>query len=240
MVALKRLAKTCEKVRCWPVKTNAAFLAALLRDTDVAFENLDTGLIAKKFDELVPDEAPSPLALQAAALMVYDGWLGGKASDIRTTYLSSDLTRPAGLAGFRLNATRRPVVVSLSDGVATYDVEFVEPSISSMPWVDKVDEGFLVDDDGRTFIMRESRSDGTGHHGAHDGDILSPMPGKIIAVDVVTGQAVTKGQKLVTLEAMKMEHTLTAPFDGTVAELNAVAGGQVQVDALLVRIEEAQ
>ena len=45
------------------------------------------------------------------------------------------------------------------------------------------------------------------------------MPGKIIAVEVKQGDAVTKGQKLLTLEAMKMEHSLTAPFDGIVAEL---------------------
>jgi 3-methylcrotonyl-CoA carboxylase alpha subunit len=48
---------------------------------------------------------------------------------------------------------------------------------------------------------------------------------------------VTKGQKLLVLEAMKMEHALTAPFDGVVAELNAVAGAQVQVEALLVKIQ---
>ncbi len=66
------------------------------------------------------------------------------------------------------------------------------------------------------------------------------MPGKIIAVEVVEGQAVTRGQKLLTLEAMKMEHTLTAPFDGTVAELTAVAGAQVQVEALLARIEAGE
>ena len=46
-----------------------------------------------------------------------------------------------------------------------------------------------------------------------------------------------KGQKLLTLEAMKMEHSLTAPFDGVVAELTVTAGQQVQVDALLVRVE---
>ena len=63
------------------------------------------------------------------------------------------------------------------------------------------------------------------------------MPGKIIAVEVMQGQSVTKGQKLLTLEAMKMEHSLVAPFDGTVAELNAVAGAQVQVEALLARID---
>jgi 3-methylcrotonyl-CoA carboxylase alpha subunit len=63
------------------------------------------------------------------------------------------------------------------------------------------------------------------------------MPGRIITVDVMAGDSVMKGQKLVTLEAMKMEHSLTAPFDGTVTELNAVLGAQVQVEALLVRIQ---
>src|SRR3546814_10374130 len=56
---------------------------------------------------------------------------------------------------------------------------------------------------------------------AADGAILSPMPGRIIAVEVAAGEAVAKGQKLVTLEAMKMDHTLTAPFDGTIADLAA-------------------
>jgi len=66
------------------------------------------------------------------------------------------------------------------------------------------------------------------------------MPGKVIAVDVAAGQSVTKGQKLLTLEAMKMEHSLVAPFDGVVAELNASEGAQVQVEALLVRVEAAE
>jgi 3-methylcrotonyl-CoA carboxylase alpha subunit len=66
------------------------------------------------------------------------------------------------------------------------------------------------------------------------------VPGKIIAVDVAAGDKVTKGQKLLTLEAMKMEHSLTAPFDGIVAELNAAAGAQVQVEALLAKIEAAE
>ena len=71
------------------------------------------------------------------------------------------------------------------------------------------------------------------------GAILSPMPGRIIAVDVAAGDIVTKGQKLVTLEAMKMEHSLTAPFDGTVAELSAASGGQVSEGTVLVRIARA-
>ena len=65
------------------------------------------------------------------------------------------------------------------------------------------------------------------------------MPGRIIAVEIVQGQRVTKGQKLLTLEAMKMEHSLTAPFDGTVAALSATPGAQVQVEAVLARIDPA-
>ena len=66
------------------------------------------------------------------------------------------------------------------------------------------------------------------------------MPGKVIAVDVAAGEAVTKGQRLLVLEAMKMEHALTAPFDGTVAELAVHQGQQVQVEALLAKVEKAE
>jgi 3-methylcrotonyl-CoA carboxylase alpha subunit len=64
------------------------------------------------------------------------------------------------------------------------------------------------------------------------------MPGRVIVVEVAAGDKVKKGQKLLTLEAMKMEHTLIAPFDGVVTELNAAAGATVQVEALLARIEQ--
>ena len=95
----------------------------------------------------------------------------------------------------------------------------------------------LINEAGQTYEISPWRVDGGHRHHTASGTILSPMPGRIIAVDVAIGDAVTKGQKLVTLEAMKMEHSLTAPFDGIVAELTAVAGAQVQVEAMLVRIE---
>ena len=66
------------------------------------------------------------------------------------------------------------------------------------------------------------------------------MPGKVTAVEVAAGDKVEKGQRLLTLEAMKMEHALTAPFDGTVAELNAAAGAQVTEGQLLVRVEATE
>ena len=82
-----------------------------------------------------------------------------------------------------------------------------------------------------------TRASGTATATAADGAILSPMPGRVIAVDVAAGDTVAKGQRLVTLEAMKMEHALVAPFDGTVADLAATEGGQVTEGTLLARIE---
>ena len=66
------------------------------------------------------------------------------------------------------------------------------------------------------------------------------MPGKVTAVEVAQGEKVSKGQRLLTLEAMKMEHGLTAPFDGVVAELSAEAGAQVGEGAVLARIEQQE
>ena len=94
-------------------------------------------------------------------------------------------------------------------------------------------------ENGSVFAVSPFRHDGEGAHSAADGAILAPMPGKVIAVDVAEGDTVTAGQRLMVLEAMKMEHALTAPFDGTVTELSASEGGQVQVEAVLAVVEPA-
>jgi 3-methylcrotonyl-CoA carboxylase alpha subunit len=99
------------------------------------------------------------------------------------------------------------------------------------------DERVVVFDRGQAFAFSLS-SRGTGTtHGLHDGEIEAPMPGKVTAVEVSQGEKVVAGQRLLTLEAMKMEHALTAPFDGTVAELNAIAGAQVTEGQILVKVE---
>jgi 3-methylcrotonyl-CoA carboxylase alpha subunit len=81
-----------------------------------------------------------------------------------------------------------------------------------------------------------NRAGGVGT--APDGSLRAPMPGRIVSVSVRNGQVVEKGQKLLALEAMKMEHALTAPFAGVVAELAVAAGDQVAENAPLVRIRE--
>jgi 3-methylcrotonyl-CoA carboxylase alpha subunit len=103
--------------------------------------------------------------------------------------------------------------------------------------VDDVEEGYLVREKGETRLFNLFRADAGGATSPADGAIIAPMPGKVIAVDVSEGQTVTAGQRLMVLEAMKMEHALTAPFDGTVTELNASEGEQVQVEAVLAVVE---
>ena len=75
---------------------------------------------------------------------------------------------------------------------------------------------------------------------AADSNILTaPMPGAVRLVAAAPGQKVAKGETLVVLEAMKMEHSLTAPRDGTVAEVLTELGAQVEDGAMLLRLDEA-
>ena len=94
-----------------------------------------------------------------------------------------------------------------------------------------------VDSPDGTFSLKEAphvslRSSAAASAG---GDITSPMPGAVIAVQVADGAEVSAGDVVVIVEAMKMEHSLTAPIDGTV-EILAPAGTQVAVDEVLARI----
>ncbi|PNU03833.1 acetyl/propionyl/methylcrotonyl-CoA carboxylase subunit alpha [Novosphingobium guangzhouense] len=208
--ARERLGEMLQDTAVWPVRTNASFLVKALQHPDFAAGRVDTGLIGRDGEELAQPPVPDADTLRAAA---------------------SSLV-PATIApGLRLNAPPRRTAWFLLDG------EPVEIEVDGGS--DEPSTGVLVTEQGQAWLLTPWRRDGA--HGAADasGAILAPMPGKVIAVDVAQGQTVTRGQKLLTLEAMKMEHTLTAPFDGTVARLEAAAGQQVQVDALLVQIEEA-
>jgi geranyl-CoA carboxylase alpha subunit len=74
---------------------------------------------------------------------------------------------------------------------------------------------------------------------AGSGAVLAPLTARVLQVMVTPGQRVQAGERLLVLEAMKMEHTLTAPFTGVVRELLAQAGGQALKGALLLQIEAA-
>ena len=72
------------------------------------------------------------------------------------------------------------------------------------------------------------------------GSLVAPMPGSVLRVAASAGDRVTAGQPLMWLEAMKMEHTITAPADGVLVELHVIAGQQVEVGAVLARVDSGE
>ncbi|ALE15687.1 Methylcrotonyl-CoA carboxylase biotin-containing subunit [Altererythrobacter epoxidivorans] len=221
--AIDQLAEIAEGVEIWPVKTNAAFIANCLRDADFEEAKLDTGFIEAKIETLVTSDVANETIWQNAADFIA----------LAETEEHEDL--PIGL---RLNA-QGVLTTTLTHKGETRKVS------AAQAMAEDVATGFVdaaravVFADGQSFVF-ERQVRGSGHHSAADGAILAPMPGKVIAVDVAEGDAVTAGQRLMVLEAMKMEHALTAPFDGTVTELSASAGSQVQVEAVLCVVEPAE
>ena len=143
------------------------------------------------------------------------------------------------LDGFRANAAP-DLSVALRHGGETRVID----TATAYPFAaasSTVQDKLLVFYQGQAFgFDLPGAGGGAAGGGAADGALLSPMPGRVIAVNARAGDEVAKGQKLVTLEAMKMEHSLTAPFDGVVAEMNAAEGAQVTEGTLLVRVEKAE
>lgn len=70
--------------------------------------------------------------------------------------------------------------------------------------------------------------------------VLSPMPGKIISIDVAVGDKVNAGQQIGIIEAMKMQNVIRAEFDGVIKTVGCAAGDSVAVDELIVEFEEPQ
>ena len=209
--ARELLSEMLEDSAIWPVKSNSAFLINALGHSDFVAGTVDTGLIGRDGDAMTEEPVPTAQALTNAAMAMV----------------------PRSMqSGFRLNAP------DVRSAPFMLDRKRVEVALHG-PGADEPAPAMLVAESGSVWQLTPWRAAGSTGGAVSDGAILSPMPGKVIAVDVAVGDKVTKGQKLLTLEAMKMEHSLTAPFDGVVAELNATAGAQVQVEALLVKIEAA-
>ncbi|MEA1016064.1 acetyl/propionyl/methylcrotonyl-CoA carboxylase subunit alpha [Sphingosinicella sp. LY1275] len=226
--AIDRLVDTLQQVEVWPVKTNAAFLACAADDPDFRAGDVDTAFIPARIDRLVPDPRPGEGIWNLAAEAMLASDFGG-ASD------GSDPWR--ALQGFRANAAP-DLHVALSHGGETRAVALGEEQELEGAATAHGD-AMLVFADGQAFAFTLPGAGGAAGGGAaSDGALVSPMPGRVIAVDARQGDLVAKGAKLVTLEAMKMEHSLLAPFDGIVAELHAAEGAQVSEGTLLVRIEK--
>ena len=210
--ARARLADALEDTVVWPVRTNAGFLVKALHHADFVAARLDTGLIAREGDALMPASKPSATALaRAAASLSYQG----------------------DIPGFRLNAPDKQDAMFLLDAVPT-SISFDNDDKAVPPQCGYV----LIAEAGQVWKLSPWRVEGGAAGGIIDGTILSPMPGRVIAVTVSVGDTVRKGQRLVTVEAMKMEHSLVSPFDGAVSQLSVKEGAQVSEGTLLVHVEK--
>jgi len=220
--AIGKLAAMLDGVEVWPVRTNAGFLFNALLFPGFGTGDIDTGFIERNLDQLVPEVEPDDALWRGAAAVA--------------TAVAEGEQPLADLAGFRMNAA--PFAsVALGRGGEFRSVSMDDDQPMAAVSGLRDDERVVVFYEGQaTEFALTSRGTGT-HHGVHDGEIVAPMPGRVSAVDVAKGASVKKGQRLLTLEAMKMEHGLTAPFDGVVAELSAEAGAQVGEGTMLAKIE---
>jgi acetyl-CoA carboxylase biotin carboxylase subunit len=223
--AIAKLADALSTTEIAGVRTNNAFLIRCLRSADFIAGNIDTGFIGRHEAALIPHAALPPDILSDAAHFVMrenraandDPWnvqdsfrLSGK-SEQSADFVVDDkrVTVPLLAAGGHADALR------LSNG----DIAVMKS--------------------GETFIVHPydpfAAADAAG--GASD-RIVSPMPGKIIQLHVKAGDTVKKGQPLAVLEAMKMEHTLSAPADAKVASVDVAQGDQVNDGTIVVRFVE--
>lgn len=252
--ALARLDRALADTSVLGLATNVAFLRALLAEPDVVDGRLDAHLVETRLGTWRPPQVPASVVRAAgvAALLSTaaragdlwdqptgwrfgsDGWFewraqsaGGSDHHLRCRSIDEGLVEIEGFDGTpqRVHAQLEPHRIHLGAASMRIAVE------GMTTWVSY---------DGHTWRLDERQLLPVGvPRDATDGTLTSPMPGQIVAIEVGLGDAVVEGQRLVTLEAMKMEHTLTAPFCGTVVELPASLGAQVPMGAPLIVIEPA-
>ncbi|NED04717.1 acetyl/propionyl/methylcrotonyl-CoA carboxylase subunit alpha [Streptomyces sp. SID6648] len=220
------------------VPTNAGFLRRLLAHPDVVAGNLDTGLVEREAEGLVPDGVPDEVYAAAAAVRLdalaprpdAGGWTDpfSVPSGWRTGGVRAPLLFPLRVSG------REPVTHGAPAG-ATVTADRVTVELDgavghfhrSGDWLGRDGDTWHVQDHDPV----EASLSGAGRSGADT--LAAPMPGTVTVVKVAVGDEVEAGQSLLVVEAMKMEHVISAPHAGTVTELDVSAGATVAMDQVL-------
>jgi 3-methylcrotonyl-CoA carboxylase alpha subunit len=256
-VALAELRRGLRELEIVGVRTNRALLLDIVNEPDFRAGGVATDYLFRHRDQLALGEpAPDDVDLAAAALWcatrctarnaLWDdtrGWrLGATATSAWRIDRRVVLLALVGMDRYQaeLDSVRFCIgVLERSDTAMTLEFE-TPPGSAWRSSVRVVDQGRLLHlfRDGRHVSLAIGHSeDALLASGAVDqGSLLTPLPGTIVAVHVSVGQTVAAGTALVTVEAMKMEHTLTAPQAGTVSRLPFAVQDRVPAGAVLVEM----
>jgi 3-methylcrotonyl-CoA carboxylase alpha subunit len=242
-VALSQLSRALAQTQVAGTVTNLGFLGALARHKGFGRGDVDTGLIARDLDALaavpragggihalaaltaarIPDDVTAGFVLWAPIRKTISLLYQGAQVDAMLEILSASAARIT-VKGRTFTAHRNNGVWRVDGGA----------QIAAM-WTGASVTVFAPDQSYHFFPLDPlARDTGTAGDGRAT---LSPMPGLVKAVFVTPGQTVAAGDRLCVLEAMKMEHTLTAARDGVVADVLATAGDQVEAGAALILLE---
>ena len=226
--ALQSLNDTLAHTQLCGVPSNAGFLRRCALSEAFATGTHHVNWIGENLDALaaVP-QAHREAALSAVASLLLDDEGAVSPWDLHD--------------GFRLNSVPRRAVLLAADGAA----ELVDPDApisdeTPFPLVtDLSPRRFAVTTGGDTFLVTIPEFSADADAALGGNVVKAPMPGKVLSVLATAGKAVTRGETLAVLEAMKMEHALAAPRDGVVETVHASAGQQVaDGDVLVMLVEE--
>jgi 3-methylcrotonyl-CoA carboxylase alpha subunit len=244
--ALDRLTGALDETIVIGPRSNCAFLAALCRAEGFRNGDFDTGFIDGHLVELGGERQPLDRAAAAlGARMLIDR----ERERIETPGEQDEPPSPWDRAdAFQLSGARRlalPIVAD-GEGVVAQVVFGPDGAEASVDGVAPAADATAVVDGDAVYVLRRGRQtkitlrdlalDEAGDLGA-GGVVRAPMHGKVLAVLVAPGEHVTRGQRLAIIEAMKMEHTLHAPADGTVADIAVAQNAQVAEGAKIMTIE---
>lgn len=235
--ALRRLRAALAETVTLGVQTNAGFLRRLLGHPAVVAGELDTGLVERVVADLVGTDVPEEVYEAAAAVRLEalkptgDGW-----------------TDPFSVPnGWRLGGTPKPPAFPLKvqdpvtytpRGTATVTGDTVAVTLDGLRHTFRR-AGDWIGRDGDAWQVRDHDPVADSlNRAAHAGadSLTAPMPGTVTVVKVAVGDEVAAGQSLLVVEAMKMEHVVSAPHAGTVAELDVTPGSTVAMDQVLAVI----
>ena len=224
------LASACDRVVTYPVQNNAGFIARLLREDAFSDAVVTTGYIADNLDRLTERPGPSQQGLANAASRLVE--VQGHAQSMEQSGPSEIWS---ALSGFRLSSPPDRRAHIEVDGTP-HEVLLVRPNQNENNTFKLADRVILVEF-GWPFEVSQPRYVSQTTDSASSGGLKSSMPGRVISIGVAEGDSVVKGQRLIALEAMKMEHSLQAPFDGVVAKIAVSVDDQIPEGTSMMIIE---